>query len=385
MDRPAGRGLAAVKRAVAIARGWRGLAVLVGVVGGGGCGGGGGLQGFGGPPTPLVTFPVLVSGDVAAAHPPGDPGTASLRVALVWGAQWLTEAFCIRPADSPEAQAAIDAGCRDPFAFVPARVAADVPVVIGTPASLSLFDLPAADVMVGDITARVAHGTMVLYDDRDGDGTLGLATPHRTSGGGPGPPQPNVRDSPDVVYGASFVTMTAPDQRVVFREGQFNETAFYPRSGCPHPRPGFSVVHAGGFSRDAGLMTALNGQLPLEDPASCTPEGESDPVIEIAVQDPASVQEVSCVQRSDDSSIRYREPPADAPDFGGRVTACAHLPSFTDGPPSGPIQLVVSGRSSDRCMGLTHYTLRGCRQDVACAAPDWDFTATPPAWWPCPQ
>ena len=48
------------------------------------------------------------------------------------------------------------------------------------------------------------------------------------------------------------------------------------------------------------------------------------------------------------------------------------------------IQYVVSGRSDESCMGLTHYVLRGCRNDPLCAQPQWDITKTPPSWWPCP-
>jgi hypothetical protein len=48
------------------------------------------------------------------------------------------------------------------------------------------------------------------------------------------------------------------------------------------------------------------------------------------------------------------------------------------------IQLAISGRSDDSCAGLTHYVLRGCRNDALCDLPAWDVTATPPAWWPCP-
>jgi hypothetical protein len=91
------------------------------------------------------------------------------------------------------------------------------------------------------------------------------------------------------------------------------------------------------------------------------------------------------VEVADDSSVRYRRPPTDAPDFTNRLTACAHLPAFDAGGQSSLIQLVVSGRSTDRCESLTHYTLRGCRENVACAIPDWDFTMSPPSWWPCPQ
>ncbi len=120
---------------------------------------------------------------------------------------------------------------------------------------------------------------------------------------------------------------------------------------------------------------------------SCLEMLPTDPgaVVKVDVPGPAGVREVGCSEVTVDSTIRYREPPADAPDFTGRMTACAHLPAFDAGDQSQLIQLVVSGRSTDRCMGLTHYTLRGCRENVSCPVPDWDFTATPPAWWPCPS
>src|SRR4029079_5401531 len=114
----------------------------------------------------------------------------------------------------------------------------------------------------------------------------------------------------------------------------------------------------------------------------------SDATIEIGARAPADVQEVGCDERTDDSSVRYREPPVEAPDLASRMMACAHLPSFDTtggGLASDLVQLVISGRSFDRCKGLTHYTLRGCREDVNCPIPDWDFTANPPAWWPCGQ
>ena len=92
------------------------------------------------------------------------------------------------------------------------------------PATLTLSQLPAPDVMVGDVTARVAYASLVVFDDRDDSGTLELSRPRR-------PPfafedergfQPGRPDSLDVIYGASFVTMTAPDQRVAYREGAFD-------------------------------------------------------------------------------------------------------------------------------------------------------------------
>jgi len=129
----------------------------------------GSLQGFGGPEPPLASFTVETSGT-----PPSGPH--DLHVALVWGEQWLTEALCILPPDPDPAPctplpgptggscgqvadvlAKGSTGCRDPFGFVPALVAADVAVEPGVPATIDLFALPGADVMVGDVTARVAY------------------------------------------------------------------------------------------------------------------------------------------------------------------------------------------------------------------------------------
>ena len=374
----AGTGDRARARSGRLAGVWLALVLSLGA----GCGK---LTGFGGVPPPLVTFKLMVTGDLAPLRPPTSPSPPALQVALVWGDQWLTEPFCFLPAESDAAAAVITAGCRDAFGFVPLRVAADVPVTLGEMTTLSLDDLPAADVMVGDITGRVAYGSLVVYDDQNGNGTLDLAAPHRTRSGGNGPPFQDTGDSPDVVYGASFISMTMPDQRIAFLEGQFDATsAFYPRDKCGQPLSSFSILSAGGFSEADGLASAIAGGLPPERPP-CAEERPQDKVVTFAVQDPAGVREVSCIERTTDSFTRYREPPADAPDLTDRVTACAGLPSFDAGNQSGLIQFVVSGRAQDRCKGLTHYTLRGCRENVACAVPDWDFTATPPAWWPCPS
>ena len=352
------------------------------------------LQGFGGNAPPLVSFDVVFQGDLAPLRPAGVTGEHALRVALVWGAQWLTEPFCVLPAESPEAAAVIDAGCRDPFGFVPAVVSVSVPIAVDEPTTLTLSQLPAADVMVGDVTARVAYGSLVVFDDRNGSGTLELTQRAFLSftDGREGPPEPFDPESPDIIYGASFVTMTAPDRRVAFREGAFDaRSAFYPRAGCDPPPPGFSVLAAGGFTAEAALAALLGGGLPPEDPATCAVSAPAETTIVIAARAPADVQAVGCAERRNDSSVRYREPPPNALDFAGRVWACAHLPTFdtggagggSGGPASDLIQLVVSGRTSNSCKFLTHYTLRGCFEDINCAVPEWDFTANPPDWWPC--
>ena len=347
------------------------------------------LQGFGGEVTPLVSFEVVFQGDLAPLRPAGVTNEHALRVALVWGAQWLTEPFCVLPAESAEVAAVIDAGCRDPFGFVPAAVSVGVPIAVDVPATLTLTQLPAADVMVGDVTARVAYASLVVFDDRDDSGTLELSRRFRPyqSSGRDGPPDDNISESADFIYGASFLTMTAPDQRVAFREGAFDSlSAFYPRAGCDPPPRGFSVLAAGGFTAEAALAALLGGGLPPEDPATCALSAPAETTIAIDARAPAEVQEVGCEEPTKDGSVRYREAPPTSPGFETRVWACAHLPTFGTGgggPASDLIQLVVSGYAGTRCKGLSHYTLRGCREDVSCASPDWDLTASPPAWWPC--
>ena len=349
----------------------------------GGCGN---VQGVGGPVPPLVTFQVEPSGDLTNLRPPGIADDSMLQVALVWGAQWWAEPFCILPPESDAAAAVIAAGCRDPFGFVPAQVGANVPVSLNQATPLSLYSLPTAALLVGGVTSRVGYASFVLYDDRDGDGTLDLSTPHTApSGGRDGPPEDESPDSSDIVYGASFVTMTAPDVRVSYLEGTFSPSAFYPRQGCPDPAAGFRILSASGFSAADALAASAMGTIPAEGDATACSESTPDAtVVPIPARSPSDVTEVACSERTTDGSVRYRQPPTDAPDLTDRVYACAHLPSL--GAQSQPdlIQLVVSGQSGDRCKGLTHYTLRGCREDVACAIPDWDFTANPPSWWPCP-
>ena len=355
----------------------RAAIVIAGIAG---CGD---LSGLGGTVPPLATIDVQTTGDLAAVQVPGT--TPVLRVALVWGAQWLPEPLCIVPPDRASVAALVAAGCRDPFGFVPARVAGNAPLEADGTASIELFALPAADVMVGDVTARVAYGSLVGYDDRDGDGTLTLGLSRRLGGrDNNGPDEDPGRATLDRVYGASFASMTEPDRRLGFREGQFNTAAaFYPRSGCGDPLPGFSIVAAGGFTAASAIAAQRDGRLPPEDPATCSQAALGTPVA-IAFRPPSELRELACEERVTDSSVRYREPPVDVPELADRTIACAPIPDFGTGQASGMRQAAVSGTTGDSCAGITHYVLRGCREDALCELPDWDITATPPAWWPCP-
>jgi hypothetical protein len=346
------------------------------------------LKDFGGPVPAYATVNLEVTGDPTLVA-----GDADLRVAMLWGGQWLVEALCILPPENTDAAAVLAAGCRDPFGFVPARVDANVAVDIDVPAVLPLISLPSADLLIGDVTARVGYASLIVYDDRDHNGTLNLARPNRV----PGPGQSEgsgsgsgdlSTDQRDVVYGASFVAMTKPDQRIAYREGSFSPVAaFYPRAGCGDPPLGFSMLAAGGFTAQAAIDATLAGTLPQEDPASCAETSLAATTIQVPLQDPtqSSVKELGCAERTSDSSVRFIDPAPlgdpPPPDFTDRLTACVHLPSF--GTPSTTVELIVSGRPNDACLGISHYVLKGCRQDAECGDPDWDHTGNPPDWWPC--
>lgn len=343
------------------------------------------LKDFGGPTPAYATVNLEVTGEASLL-----PADADLRVAMVWGGQWLVEALCILPAENPDAAAVLAAGCRDPFGFVPARAAANVDAEIGVATAMPLISLPSADLLVGDVTARVGYASLIAYDDRDHNGTLTLARPNRVPGPGPGGGGGSGSDLPvdkrDVVYGASFVAMTQPDERVAYREGEFSPVAaFYPRAGCDAPPLGFSMLAAGGFTAQAAIEATLAGTLPQEDPASCAESPLSATTIQVPIQDPANVNiaELGCAERTSDSSVRYinPDPLQPAPDFSERLTACVHLPSF--GAPSDTIELIVSGRPEDACVGISHYILKGCRNSPDCGTPEWDHSANPPTWWPC--
>lgn len=343
------------------------------------------LHGLGGPSTPLVTFDVQVTGTPpAGAHP---------SVALVWGRQWLIEPLCILPPDSRDDANAVNAvkaaGCRDPFGFIPARVMASAPLAPDGTAAIDLFALPSADLMVGDITARVAYASLVVYDDKNANGTLDLAVPFRPAdrdGGdmGSGAGSDDTR-TPDVVLGASFITQTQADQRIGYREGAFITTGFYPRAGCGDPSPAFSVLQASGFTADAAIQATLMGALPQEtDLSQCVQRAPDSGPMSFAYGDSLdpsgrALPELECTERTTDSTVRYREPPQDMPDLTNRTSACVHYPSFGD--PSDVIEFVVSGSTDDSCVGLTHYILKGCREGPDCGTPDWDDS--PPLWWPC--
>jgi hypothetical protein len=292
------------------------------------------------PAKPLQQIHILVTGTVAVAEPVDadtsvdadivdadtsvdasgvdtGAGPPQLRAALVWGLQWLPEPFCVLQGahpESPEVAAVVAAGCRESFGFIPNRAAADIPITPGVPATFDLDDLPAADLMVGDITARIAYASVIVYDDRNGNGVLDLRHPQRQRHKGDSTGDAN--GTPDAVYGASFISMTQPDRRVAFLEGDFSAlrgVAFYPRLGCADPPKSFSILSAGGFSAAAALTSGLAGTIPPEDdPSACATATLDDTiVIPIPPQAPAALSQLACTTNDEGGVTYYRQAPAD--------------------------------------------------------------------------
>lgn len=335
------------------------------------------LQGLAAAPAPLQALRVRATGDLAAVRPAADADLPlRLRVGVVWGDVHQPDNFCIRHspwaalagqaplAQDPSAVAVAAAGCRDILSFTPADVGPSVPVTLQQLARIDFFDLPIANLLVGPPEGRVGYATVVLYDDRDGNGSLELPRPASPSGDGPaggnggpvGGPQGGAGKGgskarlQDAVYAASWVTMAQPHQRLAYREGNFDHLElFYPMIGCAPPPQGFSLVSV------QGLPTA----------AQCSSQRLSDAVVELSVQPTSAVLEAVCSQRNS----RWRQA-RDNQDLS-QPWVCLNANELVIADPPGG------------CKGIAKWSLRGCRQDPDCDTPEWDISAYPPDWWPC--
>lgn len=381
----------------------------------------GDILGLADSPQPLATVQVQVTGDLTPLRPQETLGeTPQLRVAVVWAGTYVPDPFCALysalPGD-PTASAVAAAGCRDIFGFVPQKVAESAPVDASGRATLQLDALPVANVLVGEVTGRYGWASLVVYDDRNGNGTLDLVRVQNNvqpggmggggpggGGGGPGGGAAPVVVKADMVYGASLISMTQPDQRLAYREGSFDGSGwFYPRSECSDPPVGFSLVSAGGFAAVDGLLALAKGEQPAQDAATCK-TASLDSVVSIALQATPTVREVACSTQGQGStgSIRYTRPDMEVPAGGTppellRPWACVPIqfsPCLLGLPIPGldcstynasdrPALAVASAPGT--CKGTTHYILRGCSTNAACEQPEWDFStpAKRPPWWPC--
>ena len=327
--------------------------------------------------TPLGHIPVQITGDLGQFLPPGeDLEGVNLRVALVWAAVPEPDLFCVEHGSGlglpvgASVTAVVDAGCRDIFGFVAGQVGEGAAVGPDGKATLDLLHLPTGEVLVGPPEGRVGYAGVVVYDDREDDGTLSLRRARRhfkpgsgdDFGPGDGPP-PEGRGNrgfnvdidvslySDFVYGGSFISMMQAHTRVAFREGQLGPTAqyFYPTLGCPTPASGFSTISVGGTPIKAVCVSGSMSTTEVSIPLRATPD----------------VAELAC----GNAQTRYRDTEREAD-----LEQPWHCVDAN--------QLVVANPPG-LCKGLTSFLLRGCRKSADCKEPDWDDSDKPPDWWPC--
>jgi hypothetical protein len=277
--------------------------------------------------------------------------TAPLIGSLVWAGVATVNPVCLE-FTSPD----IKAACPDPYGVFEAEIERAAPIDANGDFDLTLFHLPMARVSIGDQTTRIAYGSLLVLEDVDGDGEPSFPGGVRRRDRGNEPP-PSVTN-PDRIVAASFYSLHAPQQRVVFREGGFVDPSnFYPQD-CGQPPPGFSILSAPPYT---GTPAAAS---------DCRFDGVDVRVNVGAVdpQDPASGLGLLCRPVQRDATAQ--QPQGDEPPSGRARTVCLDpnvLATVFDG----------------LCPSLRSFALRGCAQATQCAKPEWDLTASPPSWWPC--
>ena len=267
--------------------------------------------------------------------------------------------------------------CPDPFGVTPALAGPSVSIDQGVERDeyleieITFTALPPAEVIIGTPEARVAYGSLVVFDDLNEDEvlTIGFDLPLGLSKDGQGPDEGDDgrrREdswfepvSPDLLYGASFTSLLEDQDRLVFREGDFVESFFYPLGGCTPP-PGLSIVNV------------IPEELGDQERSDCRTLSLSEP-LKLEVSAPSTrLQELVC-EPSEVwvSSAEYYDSLIGDDLDGAQLTCLSEW------------ELAISGRD-EACKTLSVIRLLDCPSDEPmCAYPQWDDRDRPPVWWPC--
>ena len=267
--------------------------------------------------------------------------------------------------------------CPDPFGVAPALGGPSTPLSQGVERNgrlevdIIFTALPPAEVIIGTPDARVAYGSVVIFDDLNEDEvlTVGFALPFGLEKGSAESDQGD-NDArgrgffddpiePDLLYGSSFTTLLDTQQRIVFREGNFVESFFYPLGDCVPP-PGLSIMTIA--PEEPGDFEDLKCDIQ-----------EIDESLILEVSGPNSrLQELICdppevwVLRAGDDLLITEE------DLDRSELTCLS-----------PWELVISNTDAS-CKTLSVFRLIDCPSDEpTCENPWWDDRAQPPVWWPC--
>jgi hypothetical protein len=315
------------------------------------------------PTTPLVTVHGHVDTTALARPHPAAP----LLGALIWAAVPGVNPVCVETASQqlvpsdPNQVRAVASACPDAQGVFPGQPQVWVPIGPDGNFDLVLYTLPAISVSVGDGVTRVAYGSLIVFEDVNGDGQPTL--PRLPTGEGRRRavvgPQPS---DPDRIVAASFYALEAPQQRIVFREGDFVTPSFF----YPAPGPGVGCEPPPGFS----IETAP----PYADPpvSDCAFSKTDDTRLELVPLSDAEGLAFLCRGLQTDATVN--QPIGDEPPpQGGATNVC-----YGHG-----VLAVVYHLSV--CTVLRSYALAGCQQDPLCATPEWNINPSLLNWqWPCP-
>ena len=324
---------------------------------------------------------------------------ARLRVGLVWlginiPSTWCAEQLTqliisleMNPEDPPEIPTTLPTAdltvlsklfelCRNPFGVSPLLVGPSAPLAKteenGLITTKLVFNtLPPAEVLIGTPDSRIAYASLVVFDDQNNNQTLdlGFSFPpifwddqfgpdddDSDEGQGQGQGRGRSRGwdldevEPDTLYSASFIDLLSNQRRLVFREGQFTESFFYPLGGCTPPQ-GFSIIEVEGDFQQA----------------TCQIYSMSEPSLLPLSQPSSQKQEVIC----EPTDVFIFQPPKLMPEEQYELICISNE------------ELAVSDPTLS-CKNLSIIKLSSCPySEPNCSNPEWDQRDMPPSWWPC--
>lgn len=201
---------------------------------------------------------------------------------------------------------------------------------------LPLYLLPDPTASFGSADARIAYGSLVVLEPVDFDIPVDV------------PVTPAIGEDlfSMLPVAASYASGDEFQQRLLFREGDFDATASGYPAGCQPPPQGYAVLE-----NDPGV--------------DCTLLGVESRIVSGALTS-EEAEKLVC-------------PAA----LGGFV-----LPPEEGVLPEGGLECVngdvLLAVQVDICTSYLVYALSGCGDDLFCDEPEWDRRANPPTWWPCP-
>ena len=265
--------------------------------------------------------------------------------------------------------------CRDPFGVTSQLSGPSVELMSGVEVEgrlefeIPFTALPPSDVIYGTPDERIAYGSFIVFEDLDKNQVFTIGDRVRLDLLQEGEVDDDNADerrrwrgesrSPDTLHSASFTSLAAPQTRLVFREGTYTQSFFYPLGvGCVPPR-GMSVIHI------------ATSSLYLTDDTPCDIRALSTPIELSLDAEPNAFTGLMC----EPPEIDVVRPTSTPPAAEGGATLKRLCIS--------PDELVI--RIDERpCSDVSVISLVGCPpNEIDCDDSKWDERASPPAWWPC--